>query len=425
MAHNEQFKTISVSHHGPQLQCALTPVTTLSMPDQTPASPPPDSDAAALANLGIPPAEAANGDDATLPPDVRLDPETAAFIGAMPKAELHIHLEGSITPATLLDLARRHDRVDLLPDDDLDSLQRWFAFSDFPHFVRIYLAISGLLLHADDFATIAYACGADMAAQNIRYREVTFTPLTHTHLQGKDLTIEEILEGLDAGRAQAQREFGVGMRWIFDIPRNASFDADGTYDPLPAETTLRYALLGQARGSVVGLGLGGWEVGAPPAPFAHAFFDAQAAGLLCAPHAGETEGPDSVRMAVEALGATRIGHGVRAIEDLDLLVMLRERGTVLEVNPTSNVRLHVYPSLAAHPFPHLDRMGLNVTVNSDDPPLFNTTLTQEYEALAREFRYGRTDLARIARRAFAFAACPEPVRAALLDEFDAWAAANL
>ncbi len=367
---------------------------------------------------------APNQPDAHIPADLPLDPELAAFIGAMPKAELHIHLEGSIEPVTLLTLARRHDRLDQLPADDVDSLQRWFVFTDFPHFVRIYFAIAGMLLEAEDYATIVLACGADMARQNIRYRELTFTPFVHTHMLGKSLPFAAILDGLEAGRAQVQHDFGVEMRWVFDVPRNAAFDADGKYDPFPAEQTLQYALAGQERGSVVGFGLGGWEVGAPPAPFAHAFAAARAAGLLSAPHAGETEGADSVRMAVEALGAQRIGHGVRAIEDPALVELLRARGTVLEVNPTSNLRLHVYPSLAAHPFACLDALGVQVTLNSDDPPLFNTTLTQEYELLASAFGYGRADLARIARRAFEHAACPPPLRAALLDEFDAWITAN-
>jgi aminodeoxyfutalosine deaminase len=353
-----------------------------------------------------------------------LNPETAAFIGALPKAELHIHLEGSIRPGTLLDLAQRHNRMDLLPGDDLDTLQRWFVFTDFPHFVRVYMAISHLLLDAEDFATIVYACGEEMALQNIRYREVTFTPFTHTHTLGKPLAIGEILDGLEEGRRRAAADFGVEMRWVFDVPRNAAFGADGRYDPLPAEETLRYALRGRDRG-VIGFGLGGYEVTAPPRPFAHAFRAAKEAGLLALPHAGETLGPESVWSALEDLGADRIGHGVRAIEDPALLLALKERQVPLEVNPTSNVRLHVYRRLAEHPFSHLDRMGLLLTIGSDDPPLFNTTLTREYEALALEFGYDRADIARIARNGFACSAAPDDLKRALLDEFDAFLAANL
>jgi aminodeoxyfutalosine deaminase len=342
-----------------------------------------------------------------------------AYIQAMPKAEIHVHLEGAIQPATLLELARRHQRLDLLPTTDLEGLRRWFTFTDFPHFVKIYLTIADLLRTPDDFVLIVYACGADMAAQNIRYRELTFTPFIHTDVQNKNLTIDDLLNGLEIGRTQAQRDFGVEMRWVFDVPRNFIFRNGGSYDPYPAERTLAYALAGQAKG-VVGFGLGGFEVDAPPEPFAHAFHAAKAAGLLSVPHAGETMGPASVWGAVNELQAVRIGHGVRAIEDAHLLNVLYERQIVLEINPTSNVCLHVYRRLAEHPFPHLDRMGLLVTVNSDDPPLFNTTLCQEYAGLATEFGYGAFDLARIARNAFVASGAPTELKQPLLHEFDRW-----
>ncbi len=354
-----------------------------------------------------------------------LAPELRATIQAMPKAEIHIHLEGAIRPRTLLALAERHGRLDQLPANDLAGLRDWFRFTDFPHFIQVYLAISDLLRTPDDFAFIVHARGRDMAEQNIRYSELTFTPFTHTHLQAKNLTIDDLLAGLEAGRAQAKADFDVEMRWVFDIPRNVSFPPgyqahDGAgYDPLPAETTLGYAIQGMDRG-VVGFGLGGFEVGAPAQPFAHAFVEAKAAGLLSVPHAGETMGATSVRSAIEDLQADRIGHGVRAIEDPEVLLMLRDRNIPLEINPTSNVCLHVYRRAAEHPFPHLDRMGLTVTVNSDDPPLFNTTLEQEYALLAAEFGYDADNLARIARNAFMICGLPEAQKSELLAEFDAW-----
>lgn len=353
-----------------------------------------------------------------------LQPSLQAFIRAMPKAEIHVHLEGSIGPATLLELARRHNRLDVLPATDADALHAWYAFTDFPHFMKIYLTISDLLRTPEDFALIVQRHGEAMAAQNIRYSELTFTPFTHTDYQKKGLTIEDLLEGLDAGRAAARATSGVEMRWIFDIARNMSFANGGRYDPHPANRTLDYAQRGQAHG-VVGLGLGGFEVGAPPEPFAHAFAAAKATGLLSVPHAGETVGPASVWGAIDALHSDRIGHGVRAIEDPALLVALRDRQVPLEVNPTSNVCLHVYDRHALHPFPHLDRMGIKLTVNSDDPPLFNTTLTEEFAVLAAEFEYGPADLARIARNAFEVCAAPAALKASLLAEFDAWAATAL
>jgi adenosine deaminase len=353
----------------------------------------------------------------------RVDPFLAQWIDALPKAEIHVHLEGSIGPQTLLVLAERHRRLDTLPSTDVESLKRWFKFTDFPHFVRIYMLISDLLRTPEDFALVVEACGADMAAQNIRYRELTFTPFTHTDYQNKGLSIADLLEGLEAGRAAARSAYGVEMRWVFDVPRNVSFGrADGlqagTYDPLPAERTLAYALAGRAHG-VVGFGLGGYEVGAPAAPFAHAFAAAKEAGLLCVPHAGETLGAQSVADCVTLLGADRIGHGVRAVEDPALLTLLRDRQIPLEVNLTSNICLHVYRRLAEHPLPHLDRMGLKLTVNSDDPPLFNTTLCDEYRILSAEFGYGQAEIARLARNAFEVCAAPQELKARLLREFDA------
>lgn len=344
----------------------------------------------------------------------------ADFIQNIPKAEIHVHLEGAIQPHTVLHLAEKNNMVDTLPSNQLDALKAWFTFVDFPHFVQIYLTISNLLRSADDFSLIAYECGADMAAQNIRYREVTVTPITHTLAQDKGLRIEDVLAGLENGRLRARDEFGVEIRWVFDCPRNFSH-RDGAYNPVPAETTLQYALQGRDYG-VVGFGLGGYEVGAPPESFAHAFTKARAEGLLSVPHAGETMGADSVWGAVTHLGADRIGHGVRAIEDPTLLDLLKERQIPLEINPVSNQKLGVYPDIETHPFPQLDAMGLFVTVNSDDPPLFNTSLNNEYYVLATTFGYDRTNLIRIARNAYLAAGVEQSTKQALLQAFDDWAA---
>lgn len=342
----------------------------------------------------------------------------------MPKAELHLHLEGSIRPETLLDLARRHSRLASLPAQDSQGLRAWFSFTDFPHFIEVYTAISDLLRTPDDFAFITAELGAEMARQHIRYAEVTFTPYTHTHLLDKGLTIDDLLAGLDAGRAQALAQHSVEIRWVFDIPRNVAFDAAGRYSPLAADVTLAQALQGRDHG-VIGFGLGGGEVGAPPAPFAHAFAEARAAGLRSLPHAGETVGPSSIWGALHALGAERIGHGVRAIEDPQLLAYLQAHQIPLEINITSNICLHVYRATSQHPFPHLDRMGLCVTVHSDDPPLFNTDLTHEYALLEDVFGYAPSDVARIARNAYTASFMPAPMRDRLLTEFDTWVSANI
>ncbi len=345
------------------------------------------------------------------------------LIAGMPKAELHIHLEGSLQPATAIELARRHDLVYTLPTTDPARLADWFDFTDFTDFIRVIRAIQNLIRTSDDFALVAYQAGAAMAEQNIRYSELTVSPYNHTHIFDKGLTIGAILAGLDEGRRSAKADFGVEMRWVFDIARNFCFSGpDRVYDPHPAETTLRYALDGREHG-VVALGIGGNEEGRPPEPFAHAFQEARRHGLGSVPHAGESLAPwaaGHVRGSIETLGADRIGHGIGAITDPHLLALLLDRAIPLEVCPTSNLRTRVCERLALHPFPHFDRMGLTVTLNSDDPPLFGNTLNDEYRLLATRFGYGPADLSRIARNAFTAALCEPALRRSLLEEFDAW-----
>ena len=329
------------------------------------------------------------------------------FIQQMPKAELHIHLEGAIEPTTLLRLAERNGVS--LPADSPEALQTWYQFSDFPHFVEIYLKIQSCLRSADDFSTIAYELGADMARQNILYREATVTPYTHL-IQDKGLVAEDIIAGLEDGRQRARRDFGVEIRWILDIHRNL--------EPPVAEVTTQL-VLDWADRCVVALGLGGNEVNSPAAAFAPYFERVKAAGLGSVPHAGEVAGPESVWSAVRDLQADRIGHGVRSIEDPHLLAELYDRQITLEVNPTSNVCLNVYRSIDQHPFIHLLRMGLSVTVNSDDPPLFNTTLTQEFAKLSDAFTLTRDDLRNLSLNALRSTFLSEAERRPLEDRMTA------
>ena len=339
-----------------------------------------------------------------------------AFARAMPKVELHLHLEGSITPETALALARRHGAT--LPADDPAGLQDWFRFRDFRHFVEVYLALSDLLRAPDDFRFIVVELARELARQNVRYAEVTFTAYTHLW-QGKGLTPDDLIAGLDAGRAEASERFGVELAWIIDIPRNLSFDPQtGRYTGAASDPTVEMALAWKDRG-VVALGLGGYEIGAPPEPFAPAFDRARAGGLHSVPHAGEHVGPEGVWGAIRALRAERIGHGVRAIEDPELVGYLVEHQIPLELNPTSNIRLGVYPDYASHPLPRFWDAGAYVTVNSDDPPLFNTTLNQEYHALVDAFGFGVEDLERVSLNALRASFLPEARKAGLEAEFRA------
>jgi adenosine deaminase len=297
------------------------------------------------------------------------------YLRAAPKAHLHVHLEGSILPETLLTLARRNGVA--LPADSAEGLRAWFTFRDFDHFIEIYLTITRCLRSVEDYELIAYEFGAEMARQHIRYAEVTFSPSTHEAL---GVPFDMQFAGLTRGRERARAEFGVEMAWIFDIVRNIAQERRAQW----AEYTLARAIEGMGDG-VVALGLGGAEAPSPPEPFAPYFARAREAGLHRIPHAGETDGPASVWGAIRALGAERIGHGVRSIEDPALVTHLADQRIALEVCPTSNLRLGVYPNYTAHPLRRLYEAGVPITINADDPPLFNTTLNDEVELLATAF----------------------------------------
>lgn len=305
------------------------------------------------------------------------------FIRAMPKVELHVHLEGSIQPATLLTLAQRHGVQ--LPARTVEGLREWYTSSDFDHFIQTYLTICSCIRTPDDIELIAREFLAGQAAQNIRYSEVTYTAYLHYHF--KKIPFRDQLAALNRARAWAAAAYGVGAGFIIDIPRMIA----------PSEGVLvaDWAISGMGDG-VVALGLGGPEVGHPPERFQKAFQRARQAGLASVPHAGETVGPESIWGALRVLHADRIEHGVRCLEDSALVAELRQRQIPLDVCVTSNVCLHVVPTLADHPLPRLLQEGLFVTLNSDDPPLFNTTLTDEYLAVARAFQMNAAQLEQLA-----------------------------
>ena len=303
------------------------------------------------------------------------------FARRMPKAELHVHLEGSIRPTTLLQLARRNDVT--LPAQDVDGLRDFYRFRDFPHFVEVYIAITACLRTPDDYRLIAYQFGADCARQNIRYAEATFTIATNTRYTG--LPWRVILASLNEGRAQARARFGVDWRWVFDISRD---------NPDTQDRVIEIALAAREQG-VVALGLGGSEADFPPHLFVQTFERARRAGLPRVPHAGETAGPESIWAALRSLHADRLGHGVRCVEDPALVAHLRERHIPLEICPTSNLRLGVYPDYETHPLRQLWDAGLLITVGSDDPPMFGADLSHEYEVLVAHFGFDADELERV------------------------------
>jgi adenosine deaminase len=333
-----------------------------------------------------------------------LDPADRASIERMPKAELHVHLEGSVRPQTLLELGKLHGVT--YPFNDPAGALEWFRFRDFPHFIEIYLGIMQSLRTSEDHERVVYEIGEDAWRQNIRYLEITFSPASPLNPRSTALP-DVVLTGIRAGARRALRDFGVRMQFILDPVRTRSEEEVLWFARWCADN------LGDG---FVGFGLGGSEVGHPPERFAAAFDLVRDAGARISIHAGETVGPESVRAAL-AMGSERIGHGVRAIEDPELVKELADRGTVLEISPTSNICLGVYPSYGEHPFRTLHDAGVIVTVNSDDPPMFNTTLTNEYLVLAEHFGFSRAELHALSLRAVDAAFLPSAERDALAASF--------
>jgi adenosine deaminase len=301
------------------------------------------------------------------------------YVRQMPKVELHVHLEGSVRPETLLKLAARHHIS--LPAETVEGIREWYTFRDFDHFVEIYLTISRCLRTVDDIELIAREFLLGQADQNIIYSEVTFTP--YNQFVNCGLGFHEQLDAVNRAREWGEKELSVRMGMIIDIPRERLPDAG---EQVATWVIDRYG------DGVIALGLAGPEKGNPPEKFRTAFNRARNNGIPSVLHAGETDGPSSIWNAIEVADPVRIGHGVRAIEDANLMDYLRRKQLPLEVCPSSNICLGIFPSLREHCLPFLLEHGLRVSINSDDPPMFNTTLSGEYLAGARTFGWNRATL---------------------------------
>jgi len=321
----------------------------------------------------------------------------------MPKAELHLHFEGSVPPALLLELARKN-RV-ALPADDVAGLRRWFRFEDFEHFVQVYVALSRCLRDPEDFQRAAEAILESQAGQNVLYSEVHLTISTH-HAHG--VNVDEVGHALGETLAAAGERFGVEMALIPDIVRNVPIER--------ADLTLEWALAHRRHG-VVALGLSGLESW-PTEPFAEHFAAARAEGLHRVAHAGEHAGPESIRLALDLCDPERIGHGIRAVDDPALVAELRERDIPLEVCPTSNVRLGAAADLSSHPVRELLELGAPVTLHSDDPALFDTSLSEEYRLVAESCGLTAKRLAELSLAALAHAFLPAERRRDLEAAFE-------
>ncbi|MBW3665066.1 MAG: adenosine deaminase [Actinobacteria bacterium] len=326
-------------------------------------------------------------------------------LSSLPKVELHVHLEGSISAATATELSRRHGED---PDSVLPLVEGRYPerFTTFQEFVELYLAVTRQVRTPDDLATVAAEFARQQAAQNVRYTEATFTAAT---LDDFGLDTAAMWEALRDGLAGQETD----VRLIVDAVRNVG--------PRSGHRTVALVEEGLEIGApIVGLGLAGDENSAPVRDFTMLREAADRLGLGLTVHAGETGPASNIREALDDIGADRIGHGVAAVNDPQLLHRLVAEQVVLEVCPSSNVVLQVVPDLDDHPFPQLWRRGANVTINSDDPPFFATTLTDELAHAARLAALDDADLAELQRRAARGAFCEDELRSTLFAQIDAW-----
>ncbi|MBM7086131.1 adenosine deaminase [Micromonospora humidisoli] len=335
--------------------------------------------------------------------------DLSAFIAELPKVELHVHHVGSASPRIVAELAARHEGRSPVPADP-DALADYFAFRDFAHFIEVYLSVVDLIRDPDDVWLLTHEVARELARQQVRYAELTVTPYSHVR---RGIPAPAFCEAIEDARRRAEADFGIALRWCFDIPGEAGLPA--------AEQTLRISLDERPDG-LVAFGLGGPEIGVPRPQFKPYFDQARAAGLHSVPHAGETTGPQTIWDALRELGAERIGHGISAAHDPELLAHLAERRIPLEVCPTSNVRTRAVARIEEHPLRQLVDAGVRVTINSDDPPMFGTTLNDEYAVAARLLDAGPEGLAALAREAVSASFLDAAGQARIIAEIDAFVA---
>ena len=335
--------------------------------------------------------------------------DLSSFIAGLPKAELHVHHVGSASPSIVSELAMRHPGV--VPVDP-EELRSFFEFRDFAHFVDVYLAVVSLIRTDEDVRYLTYEVARELATvQQVRYAELTCTPYTSVLPDDPDhgMPIEAYTQAIEDARIAAERDFGIVLRWIYDIPGESGMPA--------ADATLSFATNHRVD-ALVGFGLGGPEIGVSRPQFKPHFDAARRVGLHSVPHAGETTGPETVWDALRVLGAERIGHGTSAVQDARLLTYLADHHVPLEICPSSNIATKAVASLEEHPIRAFRDAGVTFSVNSDDPSMFGTSLNQEYEIAARLLDLDAAGVADLARAAVATSFAEPETKTALLDEID-------
>lgn len=333
---------------------------------------------------------------------VLIDP--AIWLRDLPKAELHLHLEGSITPATLVELSHRNDPEPLT----LAAAAAVYSYHDFPSFLLSFKAVTTRLHTAADYELITYNMLRDLSAQGVRHAEA-YISIGILYWQAR-LDVDEVMAAIESGRQRAERDFNISLLWIIDAVRHFGLEACGRVFRKAAELQHVYP-------SVVGIGIGGNELLGPAHEFRDLYAEAKASGLRLTCHAGENTGPESIWAALN-IGAERIGHALSAQQDPELIEVLAQRQIPLELNITSNLRTGCCPALFEHPVKMYFEEGLMITLNSDDPPFFGATLLEEYQLAHRDFEFSLDQLRELAANSIEASFLPPDRKLALLAEIE-------
>jgi aminodeoxyfutalosine deaminase len=333
---------------------------------------------------------------------------TDSFIHGLPKAELHVHMQGAASAETILALSQRYPDEGL--PQDLPAMEAFYRFTDFAAFIRTYVAVSRLVRTADDVYDLAVGLSRDLARCNVRYAEATVTADSHLKV---GIESDALSDALTRGRRDAREQHGVELAWVFDI--------DGEFGTPSGQRTLDWIRDFRPDGTI-GYGLGGPEAGIARSDYGALFARARDLGLRSLPHAGETVGPHEIWSAIDDLHAERIGHGITAASDPALMDTLAERRIALEVCPTSNVCTGAVASLEEHPFPILREAGVALTINTDDPGMFSTDLDAEYRIARDVFDLDADALVSLAQQSVQSSYAPIETREKVLREIDDYAA---
>jgi aminodeoxyfutalosine deaminase len=339
-----------------------------------------------------------------------------AFIQSLPKAELHLHLEGSVEPATLAELSRRHNtplptennRYDVTGSGDElteDDVRRLYSYKNFTGFMLAFKAVTERLRTAEDYELVTYRLMQRLRQQNVLHAEV-YVSVGVIHWRGQEFG--PIFEGMERGRERGQRDFGVSLLWIFDAVRHFGPEAAADVFDLAAKLRER---------NVVGIGIGGDERRGPADWFRELYKKAAGQGLRLTAHAGETTGPESVWGALN-MGVERIGHGLSIARDPELMEVLAHKQVPVEVCICSNLRTGVCPQLSEHPVRRFFDEGLMITLNTDDPAMFQSSLSREYEIAEQDFGFTQDQLRELARNSFEASFLPVEKKLRFLQQID-------